>query len=253
MSGDSVFSIRQTLSLKAVAEFLDEFFAVEQYGGDQKGIYHPSNRPIMRLGLALEPWPGLADWSSTCQLDALFLHRPWALQLDQLPPDLSILSYHLAFDERLTLGFNSRLADALGLRKLEVLGRKEGRAIGMIGEVSPQLFSEQGSSVDKTLCGRVESIFGGCEAVHLPKQDTVERVAVVGAMNENLVREATNRGAQVYITGQWRQPAELAVAETGIGVIATGHHRAEFWGLRALAGLLRERWVGLEVFSPGLK
>jgi putative NIF3 family GTP cyclohydrolase 1 type 2 len=69
-------------------------------------------------------------------------------------------------------------------------------------------------------------------------------------MNEMLVREAVERGVQVYITGQWRQPASESVTETGIGVIAVGHRRAEEWGLRALAGVLRERWVQLEVFFP---
>jgi putative NIF3 family GTP cyclohydrolase 1 type 2 len=229
----------QAISLQSLANFLDEFFAVEEYDSDQNGIYRPSNRPIKRLGIALEPEMGLTDWANTDKLDALFLHRPWRLQIDELLPDVGILSYHLAFDERLTLGFNPRLANALGLKKLEVLGHKEGRAIGMLGEAVSHKF--------QTLCDRVEAIFGGCEQIRLPAQNTVRRVAVVGAMNDALVREAADRVAQVYITGQWRQPGELAVTETGIGVIAIGHRRAENWGLRDLAAILRERWVGLEV------
>lgn len=75
----------------------------------------------------------------------------------------------------------------------------------------------------------------------------MRRVAVVGAMTDALVREAADRGAQIYVTGQYRQPAREAVRETGIGVIAVGHRRSEIWGLRALAGVIRERWSMIEV------
>lgn len=72
-------------------------------------------------------------------------------------------------------------------------------------------------------------------------------MAVVGAMTDALVREAALRGADLYITGQLRKPALSAVKETGIAVVAAGHRRCEEWGLKALAGVLRERWFELEV------
>jgi putative NIF3 family GTP cyclohydrolase 1 type 2 len=51
-------------------------------------------------------------------------------------------------------------------------------------------------------------------------------------MNDVLVREADRRGARLYVTGQWRERAETAVRETGIGVVIVGHRRSEEWGLR---------------------
>jgi hypothetical protein len=38
-----------------------------------------------------------------------------------------------------------------------------------------------------------------------------------------------------------------AVLKTGIAVIAVGHRRCKELGLRALAGVMRERWSGLKV------
>ncbi|MEH2244553.1 MAG: hypothetical protein V7K85_18005 [Nostoc sp.] len=35
--------------------------------------------------------------------------------------------------------------------------------------------------------------------------------------------------------------------ETKMGAIAVGHRRSESWGLRALAGVLQERWCALKV------
>lgn len=226
--------------LQEIREFLDQFFAVECYSQEERGgVYLPSTRPIGRLGLVLEPCAQLQEWTSTLYIDALFLHRPWKLEPGQLSPDIGVISYHLPFDERLTFSFNSRLAQVLGMSGLEVLLNKDKRAIGMIGDIQIQRVAH--------LCHCVNQIFGGYEQIRAAQSAEVTRVAVVGAMTDSLVREAATRGANVYITGQLRQPAEQALLETKIGVIAIGHRRGEVWGLRSLAGVLRERWSTLEV------
>lgn len=226
------------ISIDELRQFLDDFFAVERYGDDQGGVFRAATRPVRRLGLALEPWPTIDEWADAERLDALFLHRPWKLQPWQLP-ERGVLAYHLAFDERLTIGFNPRLADALQLTAIETLGEKTGRAIGMIGEVPEQSFADYVALLDQ--------VFGQHDAAQVPITEQINRVAVVGAMTDALVREAADRGAQIYVTGQLRQPAREAVRETGIGVVAIGHRRSEIWGLRALAGVIRERWSHIEV------
>ena len=230
------------IRINDIAQFLNHFFAAHRFGNDQNGVYLPSTRPIARFGLALEPWAGLAEWASAEKLDALFLHRPWQLQPGQLPSDVGVVAYHLAFDENLTLGFNSRLAGVLGMSKLEVLGEKEGRAIGMIGDIPTQSFA--------SYCGCVDEVFGGQDEARAGICREASRVAVVGAMTDALVRLAASRGADVYITGQLRQPAQAAMLETGIGVVGVGHRRCEEWGLRALAAVLCERWSRLKVILP---
>lgn len=230
------------IGLNDIAQFLNYFFAVHSYGEDQNGVYLPSSRPIARLGLALEPWAGLTQWANAEQLDALFLHRPWQLQPGQLAADIGVLAYHLAFDENLTLGFNSRLATVLGMFNLEVLGEKQGRSLGMIGNIPTQDFT--------SFCRYVDDVFDGYDEAIGDHTREILRVGVVGAMNDALVREAAARGVDVYITGQMRLPAQAAVEETGIGIVAVGHRRSEEWGLRALAGVLRDRWSSLEVILP---
>ena len=261
--GEAGIAAMTKITLKEIAYFLNDYFGVEDYPGEISGIYRPSERPLRRIGLALEAWPELPDWIETQQLDALFLHRPWKLDmlLDEEDKEkrrrgeeetqstienrkskienLGVLFYHLPFDEYLTPGDSPRLADALLLSDTEVLGDKEGRPLGMIGDLEPQTFA--------TVLAIVESVFGGYEEVLPCVAETVTRIAVVGAMTEALVREAGERGAQAYLTGQFRTPARSAIQELGMGVIAVGHRRSEEWGLRALAGLLRERFAKLEV------
>ena len=195
----------------------------------------PSTRPVARMGLALEP-AGVAERVRAERLDALFLHRPWGVEAAGLPEDVGVLACHLPFDERLTIGFNPELAEALGLVRIEALGTKEGRPIGMIGDFA---------GGHAALVARIAAELGAPEAVEPGSGRPPRRVAAVGAMTDALVREAAARGAGAYVTGQMRAPARRAVADTGMAVVAVGHRRSEVWGLHLLARLLRGEWPGL--------
>ncbi len=231
------------IALTELVEFLDLFFEIEQFGDDKGGIFINSDRPIRRIGFALEPWSGLEQWIRDGDLDAVFLHRPW--QLREIPTGIGVIFYHLAFDERLTMGFNLRLAPALGMRHPQLFGEKSGRPLGMIAQISPHSIERYRHQI----CG----IFGGWEQIISGQFSTVDCVAVVGALNAQLVEAAAAQNVQIYITGQFRATATAAIESTRIEVIAIGHRRCELWGLRALAGLVRERFADLSVVLPSLK
>ncbi|GJG87253.1 hypothetical protein tb265_24340 [Gemmatimonadetes bacterium T265] len=234
-------------TLDALAAFLHDALGADAYPPEERGgVFHApatrvaAGRPLTRLGLALDPWPGLRAWAARGAFDAVFLHRPWRLAQGTLGPEVGVVYAHLPFDEHLTTGDNAPLAAALGFRTREVLGRKQGRPIGMLGDVSPRPVADALALVTR--------VFGGVEAVVLPAPArTVAQVAVVGAMNDALVREAAARGAGLYVTGQLRAAARAAVDETGIAVAAVGHEESERWGLGALADLVGSRWPALQV------
>lgn len=246
----------QPLSADDIAGFLANTFTTNHYPGtEQGGVYRPSGRPVRRLGVALEPFQSLAGWVAAYQLDALWLHRPWQLGQAALPADLGVLYHHLPFDETLTMGFNGRLSAAFGSQaKLEELGYKQAadeagnelpaRAIGMLMDVPEREFDGY--------LHTVKTMFGGYDRAEAGRQIDIAKIAVVGAMTDALVREAADRGANLYLTGQYRKPAQDAVDQTGMAVIAVGHRRSEEWGLRALADLLREHWPELSVTVGGV-
>ena len=187
----------------------------------------------------LEAWPGLAEWAAAEKLDAVFLHRPYKLEVDTLPEEIGVLASHLPFEEKLALGYNPRLAVALGMTQLEALGTRKGRPLGMLGCVPPQTVGAFYQSVKET--------FGGREDSRTCERNEVTRVAVVGAMTAELMHEASKRGAEVYITGQMRRPAREAMLDTGLGVVIVGHQRSEYWAMGVFANVLRERFCGLKV------
>jgi len=227
-------------SLADLETFLSEFLLADRFTDDQNGVYRASSRAVKRLGMTLEPWPGISGWVDEQRLDAIFLHRPW--KLGAVPEGVGVLAYHYAFDERLTTGYNPLLAEALGMTGLEVLGYKEGRPLGMIGDVPRASLS--------AFRARVVGEFGGLEGVHGAQAGVVSRVCVVGAMRPALIREAAERGAQVYLTGEYRRGAAQAGAETGMSVLEIGHERSEVWGLGTLAEVLRGAFPGFAVVTP---
>lgn len=229
-------------SIQALADFLAGLLTIDRYPPDEQGgIFKVGNRPIERLGLALEPFPEIDSWVKTNQIDILWLHRPWRLPPDALPGDVGILYHHLPFDEHLTMGYNSPLAEVFELKNLETLGVKQSqlpdgtllpkRPIGMVANAPTMPFA--------TWQERMQAEFGGFDQAVAGQTAPIERIAVVGAMNDALIREAAERGATLYLTGQYRPSANEAVRETGMNVIAVGHRRSEEWGLRALGKILK--------------
>ncbi len=230
------------ISPNNLANFLDEYLETAKFADELPTVFRPFGRSVARLGLALDPWPGLAEWVVSERLDALFLHRPFSLDNQTLPEEVGVLASHLPFEERLALGFNPRLADALGMTCLKPIGKRKGRPLGMLGDVPPQTVAAFYRSVS--------DIFGGREDARTCERNEVTKVAVVGAMTAELMREASARGAEVYVTGQMRSPAREAMIDTGLGVFIVGHHRSEEWALRTLAHILRERFASLTVKLP---
>lgn len=221
-------------TLGDLAASIDRLTHARAFADQPPTVWAPSARPVARLGLALEPSAAVAERMG--EFDALFLHRPWKAEEAGIR-GAGVLASHLGFDERLTIGFNPELAEALGVAGVEVLGRKEGRPLGMVGDFAGGGFA--------ALVERIAAEMGGVEATEPGSGAPVARVAAVGALTDALVREAAERGAGAYVTGQMRAPARRAIAETGMAVVAVGHRRSEVWGLHLLARLLRAEWPAL--------
>ena len=205
---------------------------------DPNGIWRTRVGEIAALGLLLEPWAGIEKWVLESQIDLLFVHRPWSLP-ERLPGNPGVLAYHLAFDERLTVGFNPLLASSLEMTEREVLGLKSGCPIGMIGNIAQTSASEFTRLLARTFAAEPA-------ALGLPPC-CVDRVAIAGASWPRLMVEAARRGADIFVTGTLRAPARSVVNEIGLPVLEFGHRPAELWGLQALARVLRGAFPNVSV------
>lgn len=212
---------------------------IDRHGDEHSGTLVPcvpATRAVQCVAFALDAGDA-ARTPSLGRADAVVLHRPWGHASLALAPGAGVLAYHRPFDATLTPEYNPRAALQLGLRDVERVYASDGRAIGQLGIVDAQSWAR--------FRGETASLFGGTES-ELPTQRSVRCVAVMGAMTDALVRDAHERGVDVYVTGQLRAPGRAAAIACGIGVIAVGHERWERWALRELAGLVRARWPNVE-------
>ncbi len=229
-------------ALGSLAASLDAILAPAD---DPVVVLHDRAAPVARLGLALEPWPGLRAWIDAEALDAVLLHRHWSLARDAWPAAVGLLASHDAFDRRYGFGRTPELADALSLTLGEArdsLGDRDGHPLGSVGTV------RAGGVVDAdALRAALVRAFGGVEAELAPARAApTARVAMARAMTPALIERAAALGAGAYVTGQLRTPAREAAVRAGLHVLAVGHRRAEEWALALLARALRATWPGLE-------
>ena len=231
-------------TLQDLADHLAPTLDRERYHreGDSAGVWLASDRPVRRLVLRLEAGRAPFDWAEG--MDAALVHRPFGLWPARLPDGLGVLAVHRALDDHASVGHTPALARALGLTPDPEPLMRGGNAVGLVGRWAPASLADA--------VGRVERELGGSENALGDGPETVEAVALVGAMTDELVRQAAERGAGLYVTGQLRKPAQQAVEETGVRVLAVGQDRAEAWGLRWLGRLIREEWPGVEVVESGL-
>ncbi|CAO2657476.1 Nn.00g036020.m01.CDS01 [Neocucurbitaria sp. VM-36] len=191
-----------------------------------------------------------------------FLHRPFTLDRHNVRKDTLVLSSHTAFDEVLTVGWNTALASRLGLAVDEsfcVQGYKgdSERRIGIVGKLSQQQQQRE------VLVRRIQQEFGATELVHEGPSDEIRVVAVMNAFHEDEVRRVVEMARQrgwcagvdedapgkhmLYLTGQPRVGGMQAAMALGMTIACVGHRQAEDWGIRYLAASLREAFPGVHV------
>lgn len=223
--------------LSELSAFLDGYLCIDRRANEGEGVLRDTTRDVRRIGLALDlsSATALADLP---ELDALLLHRWWGYESLPLDPSTGVLGYHASFDDRMGLADNPLLVSALHMSNVQLLRAGDGREIGVVGDVPVVAAATMSALLTET--------FGGLEFT-VERAGPIRRVAAVNAMTAALVHDAHALGADVYLTGQFRQPAKSAVAETGIAVAAIGHARLEHWGLSCVAALLRERWPELRI------
>ena len=225
-------------SLDAVAALLTDALGATTGGPDPAGTWITTDQPVRRLGLAVEPGAPPYDWAHG--LDALLVHRPFGLWPARLPVGVGVIAYHGALDRWLWSGPAWGLAAALDVPTDAAPLLREGRPIGVVGASAPDLLK------------RVQNLLGGVDETLGDMARPAERVAVVGAMTDALVRDAAARGATHVVTGQIRRPGVAAADQTGVAILAVGQARAERWALRRLAERVQACWPDVQII-PHLK
>lgn len=265
----------------AVTRFVETFLPPKE--NDVQRLYHTPRNPrydpetavVEQIVLSVTPTPGVysligypldeSTIGATTLLPRIyprpprtlcFLHRPFQLDRRSVRKGTLVLSSHTSFDEVLTVGWNTVLAERLGMATADCLcvqgykGDPE-RKIGIIGLVS--------KSLDVVL-SQVQNEFGASELAHEGSSDEIRIIAIMNAFNEDEVHrvlamaqergwitEGEDGGHLLYLTGQPRVSGMEAAKALGMSVACVGHRQGEDWGIQFLGQELRNAFPGARV------
>lgn len=161
-----------------------------------------------------------------------------------LQNQISLFGFHLPLDAHPTLGNNATVYKKLGLQ-----GTVMQCAYGPYFSDKPNLpdrfmeanigFGGVGVITDELL----RKVFPHGYQSFGFESGKEYKVAICTGSGTSELEEARERGYNMFITGEIRESTPIYSAETGMAVIAAGHHRSEIFGVENIANWLIENGV----------
>lgn len=161
-----------------------------------------------------------------------------------LQNQISLFGFHLPLDAHPTLGNNATVYKKLGLQ-----GTVMQCAYGPYFGDKPNLpdrfmeanigFGGVGVITDELL----RKVFQHGYQSFGFESGKEYKVAICTGSGTSELEEARERGYNMFITGEIRESTPIYSAETGMAVIAAGHHRSEIFGVENIANWLIENGV----------
>ena len=183
--------------------------------------------------------------------DLLITHHPPLIK-----PEIPTYVIHSNWD-LMVGGACDSLAETLEIKVLDVLDPETG--LGRLGSPfnGPISLEELESLVMEKL--NIDCIKSVKTSKFLNNpQMKINKVAVVSGfgLNPNFIKNAQNRGAEVYISGDLTHPGAIMAKTLGMNLIDVNHHASEIPGLYDLAQLIedlvKDLGVFVEVFNTGI-
>ncbi len=144
-----------------------------------------------------------------------------------LANELNLMAFHLPLDAHPTLGNNAMILKRLQLRQAAPFGRYGKENISFLGAAEKSLTMTD-------FAKKVKKLFGPKPLILAFGPKKISRVAVCSGGAPDMIREAQEAGADLFITGEASEFVYHYAKEEGINFIAAGHHRTETFGVEAL-------------------
>ncbi len=143
--------------------------------------------------------------------------------------NINLISYHLPLDKHPVVGNNACLARLLGIEKKAPFGLYHGINIGFKGKLKKAKKIED-----------IYKLLGG-ECLAFGPQ-TVKSAAFVSGGAHDMVEQAAEQGADLYICGSRDEYIREYCREAKINFIAMGHYNSEKLGVQALMVYIKKHF-----------
>ena len=144
--------------------------------------------------------------------------------------DISLFAYHLPLDAHPELGNNAQLADVAGWVPERRCGDNN---LVWLGRPRSMMSAAALAKALAHALGREPLLVGNGARM-------VSCVAWCTGGAQSYLEAAIEAGADVFVSGEISEQTVHVARESGVPYIAAGHHATERYGVRAMAGYLRE-------------
>lgn len=148
--------------------------------------------------------------------------------------DINLLAYHLPLDAHPELGNNAQLAKRMGWQFERCLDGEPGEGLLWLGNTAPTSLSALSQRVAREL--KREPL-----VIEAAGVDDIERVAWCTGGAQDMIAQAYEGGAQLFLSGEISERTTHLAREMGIHYMAAGHHATERYGVQALG-----KWLAAE-------
>lgn len=242
-----------TVLLKDLVPYLDALLRlneIKDYPGAWNGLEVEGRLEVRRIAAAVDASAASAEAAAAMNADLLLVHhglfwdshRPIVGRyLRHLAPlirnEISVYSAHLPLDAHPVMGNNAVLIRQLGLEPTGSFGSYGGKDIGFYADTDVHR-DEIATRLERAMGGPVRNrfFFG-------PEQ--CRRVGVITGGGGTSIKEASEAGVDLFITGEGPQHTYFDARELGLNVVYAGHYATETFGVKALAAHLQDHF-GLE-------
>lgn len=214
------------------------------------GIQIRGREEVQRLVTGVSACMELFQAAAACQAELVLVHHGLLWAKDTrivagnfkrrlgylLEHDLTLMAYHLPLDCHPSLGNNRLILDRLGWRIGAGFGHYHGTTLSSLGYPSEPLAAT-------TIVTQIKDCFGG-DPLWLPfGPEQIRCVAVCSGAAPELIREAKEAGADLFLTGESAESVYHYAKEESIHFVAAGHHRTERFGIQALGERLAREFA----------
>lgn len=242
----------QTVSREQLAQFLAEELQINRFRDYcPNGVQVEGRSEIKRIVSGVTASLALLEEAARLNADAILVHHGYFWRGEDmrvigqkqrrlkllLAQDISLFAYHLPLDMHAQLGNNAQLAHRLDLRPEGRFGEDD---LGWTGVISDALIKTVGQ-----FAVHIEQRLGRLPLVIGDPEQTLGKIAWCTGAAQNMLDQAINAGANVYLSGEISEPTVHMARESGVSYMACGHHATERYGVKALGEFVAQRF-GIE-------
>ncbi|WP_297467896.1 Nif3-like dinuclear metal center hexameric protein [Thermococcus sp.] len=234
--------------------FLDEYLQISAYPDkSSNGLQVEGKEEVERVAFAVDTTLRTIERAVKGKADMLIVHHGmiWGglnyitgIHYKRLKAiiesGINLYVAHLPLDAHPEVGNNVELLKLLGLEPKGPFGDYRGLSIGYWGEF------ERPEPIEKVAQVIAEKLDATVKTYEFGKRE-VKTVGAVSGAGAFALEEAWKKGIDLLITGEFGHADYLTAVDLPQSVLVAGHYKTETLGVKALMGLLRERF-DLDVF-----